>query len=303
MLRIPCLLLLLTQTLAAAGSYLFCGFKGNGEDGVYFAISDNGYKWELLNSGKPFVLKDKPGELMRDPQLSRGPNGEFHMVWTWSWNVPAVIGHASSPDLITWSEHKMVNVMAKQPGTRNVWAPEAYYEKHKKRWLIIWSSTVPKDEAAAKVPNLRDHRIWSVTTPDFQTLSEPKLFFDPGFSVIDGTLLEANGKYHLIFKDEREEPLRKMIQYAVGPTLEGPWSDISAPLTEAWNEGPSALKVGDEYLIYCDHYRTPQHYEAIQSKDLVHWTNVTDKLTFPKGLRHGSFLAINVQEAARLRSR
>jgi sucrose-6-phosphate hydrolase SacC (GH32 family) len=303
MLRFLLLLLVLTQAVHGAGSYLFTGFKANGADGVYFAISDDGYRWELLNGGKPFVATDKPGELMRDPQLARGPNGDFHMVWTWSWNLPAVIGHASSPDLVQWSEHKMLDAMAKQPGVRNVWAPETYYEKDQKRWLIIWSSTVPKDASQAKIPNLRDHRIWALTTPDFETLSEPKVFFDPGFSVIDGTLLEANGKYRLIFKDEREEPLKKFIQYAVGPAMEGPWLDLSAPITEAWNEGPSALKVGDEYLIYFDHYRTPQHYGAIRSKDLIHWTDVTDKLTFPKGLRHGSFLAITDKEAERLRNR
>lgn len=283
--------------MQGAGSYLFVGFKGNGEDGVYYAISDDGYRWELLNSGKPFVAVGKPGELMRDPHVSRGPDGKFHMVWTWSWNAPPVVGHASSSDLLTWSEHQMLPVMAKQPDTRNVWAPEAYYEKDSKRWLIIWSSTVN-----GETPNARDHRIWFVTTSDFETLSEPKIFFDPGFSVIDGTILEANGRYHLIFKDEREKPLKKFIQYAEGPTIEGPWSNISPPLTETWSEGPSAIKVGDEYLIYFDHYRTPQHYGLIRSKDLLHWIDASDNLSFPKGLRHGSFLAITSEEADRLRN-
>lgn len=303
MLRFVAAILVLAQGALAASSYLFVGFKGNGEDGVYFAISDDGYKWDLLNAGKPFILARKPGELMRDPQIARGPNGDFHMVWTWSWNAPPVVGHSSSHDLLNWSEHKMLEVMAKQPTAKNVWAPETYYDAAQNRWLIIWSSTVPKDPANTKASNLRDHRIWYVTTPDFVSLSEPKLFFDPGFSVIDGTLLQAGSGYRLFFKDEREQPVMKMIQYAVGPTMEGPWSNISEPVTEAWNEGPSALKVGEDYVVYFDHYRAPQHYAATRSSDLVHWTDVTDKLVFPKGMRHGSFLAITAEEAARLRAR
>ena len=189
----------------------------------------------------------------------------------------------------------MLRVMEGKPGTRNVWAPEAYYESDKKRWLLIWSSTVSADMKA------RDHRIWSATTPDFQTLSEPRIFFDPGFSVIDATLLHAGSKYYLIFKDEREQPPRKIIQLTSGSSWEGPWGEISQPFTEAWNEGPAALKAGNEYLLYFDHYRQPQHYGVIRSKDLKQWTDASKDLAFPPGLRHGSFLAITSEEAARLR--
>ncbi len=296
MFRAVVLLLLSAQAAwSAGGSYLFAGFKGNGEDGVYFAISSDGWQWELLNAGRPVVKVEKAGELMRDPQLARGPNGDFHLVWTWSWNVPALLGHATSRDLVNWSGHQALDVMAAQPGTKNVWAPEAHYEADRKRWLLIWSSTAG---GAAE----RDHRIWSATTVDFSTVSAPKLLFDPGFSVIDGTLLRARGKNFLIFKDEREQPLRKFIQYVSGPSMEGPWGAISAPVTEAWNEGPSALRVGDEYRIYFDHYRKPQHYGVAVSKDMAHWTDETARLRFPEGLRHGSFLAITDEEAGRLRS-
>lgn len=121
--------------------------------------------------------------------------------------------------------------------------------------------------------------------------------------MIDGTILAANGRYYLIFKDERERPLKKIIQYVSGPGMEGPWSNMSPPLTEAWNEGPSALRVGDDFLIYFDHYRAPQHYGAIRSRDLKGWTDVTGELSFPQGLRHGSFLAINEKEASGMKDR
>ena len=83
-----------------------------------------------------------------------------------------VVGHSSSHDLLHWSEHQMLDVMAKQPAVWNVWAPETYYETGENRWLFIWSSTVPKDPASTKASNLRDHRIRSVTTPDFRAFSD-----------------------------------------------------------------------------------------------------------------------------------
>jgi beta-xylosidase len=283
--------------LFARDAYLFAGFQNNGAEGIYFALSEDGRHWELLNKGRPVVPTQKVGELMRDPHLTRGPEGEFHMVWTWSWNNPAVVGHAHSRDLLHWSEHEMLPVMAKLPAARNVWAPELYWEKDKARWLVIWSSTVPKKTGDAE----KNHRIYFATTRDFKSFSDPKIFFDPGFSVIDATLLPANGKYYLFFKDEREEPLKKFLQLATGPTMEGPWSGFSEPLTEAWNEGPSAIRIGDDYLVYFDHYRKPRHYSAIQSKDLQHWKPAEPPVGLPDGLRHGTFLRISAAEAAQLR--
>jgi len=66
----------------------------------------------------------------------------------------------------------------------------------------------------------------------------------------DAAMLQTNGKFYLVFKDERPEPLKKFIKLAEGPTVEGPWSKISEEFTESWSEGPSALQVGDEYILY-----------------------------------------------------
>ena len=102
----------------------------------------------------------------------------------------------------------------------------------------------------------------------------------------------------MVFKDERKEPLKKFIQLASGPAVEGPWTGISEPFTEPWSEGPSAMKIGDEYIVYYDHYREPKKFQGVQSKDLKHWRQAN--VTFPEGSKHGSFLKITKEEAARL---
>jgi hypothetical protein len=142
-----------------------------------------------------------------------------------------------------------------------------------------------------------NHRIYSLTTTDFKTFSEPKVFFDPGFPVIDGTILQMGSKYRLVFKDERDTPVKKHIQYATGPSLEGPWTGISEPITESWAEGPSAIKIGGTYIVYYDHYRKPQQYRAMATRDWKKWEDVTHLMILPTGARHGAFIRITSEEA------
>ena len=41
------------------------------------------------------------------------------------------------------------------------------------------------------------------TTRDFRTFSEPKVWIDPGYSVIDSTVIKHGGTYYRFTKDER----------------------------------------------------------------------------------------------------
>ena len=41
-----------------------------------------------LNNGKPWLLRLRRGELMRDPFITRAVRmANFHGVWTWEWRV------------------------------------------------------------------------------------------------------------------------------------------------------------------------------------------------------------------------
>ena len=157
---------------------------------------------------------------------------------------------------------------------------------------MIWSSTVPGRHGG--------NRIYSARTADFKSFSQPEIFFDPGYMVIDATILHTRGRYYLIFKDEQLEPLHKQIKIAEGSSLEGPWQNISEALTESWSEGPSAVQVAHDYIVYYDHYRDPKRYEAVLSSDLKHWTPVTNRMQLPEAAKHGSFLVITEQEKQHL---
>ncbi len=268
---------------------LFSYFVGNGEDGLHLASSRDGYHWTAIHQGRPLLAPEVGRKLMRDPCLAQGPDGTFHLVWTTGWDHQA-IGHASSQDLIHWSEQQAIAVMANEPATRNVWAPELFYDEDQKRFLIFWASTIPgrfpkTDETGDGGLN---HRIYWTSTADFKTFAPTKLFFDAGFNVIDATILRAKGQYFLIVKDETKTPVKKNLRIARSAKAEGPYVDVSAPISISWVEGPSAIRIGDEYLIYFDHYVKPPYYGALRSKDLVHWEDVSKQVHFPQGTRHGT---------------
>jgi beta-xylosidase len=249
-----------------------------------------------LKDDHSFLKPEVGARIMRDPCLARGPDGTFHMVWTCGWTAEngRGIGYARSTDLVHWSGQKAIRLMENEPATRNIWAPEIFYEPDRGRWLVFWSSTVPGKfpETDKTGGDGYNHRFYCATTADFQTFTPSRLLYDPGFDAIDATLLRAEGEFYLIFKDERKQPLKKNLRYAAADEPEGPYGQPSEPFTGDWVEGPSAIKVGDEYLVYFDHYGQPQYYGAVRSKDLRHWEDCSREMSFPKGHRHGTVLRV-----------
>jgi len=273
--------------------YLFSYFTNNGEDGLHLAWSRDGYHWAPLNGGQSYLTPEVgESKLMRDPCLIQGSDGKFHMVWTTSW-TGKTIGYANSTDLIHWSKQQAIPVMAEEPTARNCWAPEIVWDAANQRYLLFWATTIPGKfpTTASTADNSYNHRMYATTTKDFHAFTPTRLFYEPGFNVIDATLLPANGRWHLIVKDESATPPKKNLRIAVGDSPQGPFKDLSAPFTRDWVEGPTALKVGDEYLVYFDAYRD-RRYEAMRSRDLKTWEEVTAKMTFVRGMKHGTALAV-----------
>lgn len=272
---------------------LFSFFRGNGEDGLHLATSTNGLQWtELKAPGKSFLKPSVGGKIMRDPCLRLGPDGMFHLVWTTSWGRPSVFGLAHSRDLIHWSAPQAVRVMEQEPEAENVWAPELFYDAAKDQWIIFWASTVPGKFSETATSGDHNHRIYCVTTRDFKTFSKTKLFYDGGFNVIDATLLAANGKFQLIVKDETKVPVKKNLRIAVGDHADGPFGPAGEPIGTNWVEGPSAIRWGDDYRVYFDHYTAPNYYGAVTSTDLKHWRDISAQVSFPAGVRHGTVLSV-----------
>jgi hypothetical protein len=245
---------------------------------------------------------------MRDPCVVRAADGTFHLVWTSGWNENN-IGYASTRDFLTWSAQKEIPVMAHEPTVRNSWAPEVAYDPKRNEYLIFWASTIPGRFPATAGSSESDynHRMYYTTTKDFATFAPTQLYFDPGFSVIDATLLHAHGQPHLIIKDETRHPPKKHLQIAAGDDVRGPFRALSAPFTPPglWVEGPTAIQIGDDFVVYYDAYQT-KHYGALRSRDLRTWEDVTARLELPDEgtpvrMRHGTVIAVHRPVIATLR--
>jgi beta-xylosidase len=237
---------------------------------------------------------------MRDPCLLYGPDRTFQLVWTDSWES-RTIGHASSKDLIHWSTQQAIPVMEHESAAMNCWAPEVVYDEAKQQYVVFWSTTIPGrfPQTDGIGDGKYNHRIYATTTKDFKTLTPTKLFFDGGFNVIDATMLRAEGKCYVIVKDETPKPVKKNLRIAVGDSPEGPFGAASAPFTPSWVEGPSAIRVGDDFIVYFDCY-TKGHYGAVRSRNLKDWEDITFRVNFPKGARHGTVLRVPQSVVERL---
>lgn len=297
-------------TLAGAEEhYLFSYFTGNGEDGLHLAHSTDGYKWTALNGGRS-LLKPTAGQdkLMRDPSIVRGPDGRFHMVWTVSWKERG-IGYSSSADLIDWAAQRDIPVMEHEATARNCWAPELFYDGKSELYYIYWSTTIPGRFPATDSQLRADgdhagynHRIYFVTTKDFETFSPTRLCYDPGFNAIDSAVIRNGEVYAMFLKDETDQPLKpqKNIRVAESSNAAGPYGPASAPITgDTWAEGPAPLKVGNRWLVYFDEYRDHK-YGVVSSPDLDIWTDESARLEAPQGMRHGTAFAVPADVAERL---
>ncbi len=275
--------------------YVFSYFKNNGQDGLHLAGSTDGFHWKAFKNDQsfltPHVGKDS---IMRDPCIIQGLDGKFHMVWTDSWTDKG-IGYASSEDLIHWSKQVFIPVMEKEDSARNCWAPEITVDPFSQTYMIYWATTIKGKfpETFSNMESGYNHRIYYVTTKDFENFSETKLLYDPGFNSIDATIVRDENKYVMFLKDETREPAQKNLKIAYADNLTGPYSDASGPITgEYWAEGPTTLKQDGKWLVYFDKYRDHK-YGAITSTDLKNWTDVSDQISLPGGIRHGSILKVD----------
>lgn len=277
------------EPATGAGSYLFSYFKGNGEDGLHLAASRDGLKWESLNDDRPLTSPAIGGKLMRDPSIVCGPDGVYHMVWSSGW-WDLGFGYASSKNQIHWSEHRFIPVNQSVKGAKNTWAPDLFYDEASQQFVIIFATTIPGRFPETDQGGDHNHRMYSVTTKDFATVSPPVLCFDPGFNCIDGTLIKMNDRLTLVYKDER--PGHKRLHAATTSAWGKSWSTPMPPILHRdWVEGPTVLKVGSSWMLYFDCYQKG-HYGAAKSDDGNRWTDITDTLTMPNGARHGTAFAV-----------
>ena len=269
-------------------AYLFTSFHDADQKFLRFLYSFDCYHWTNV-PGTFLEANVGPSKQFRDPSIVRGPDGTFHLVWTAGWHDDQGFGYANSRDLIHWSEQKFIPVMTNEPTTVNVWAPEIFYDAGEKQFVIVWASTIPGRFPDFQEKHDNNHRLYATTTRNFTNFTPAKLFFEPGFSVIDGFILRDGKRFVLLNKDNSRPNLNLRVAFAGSPL--DPWTNESEPFTQKFTEGPCAVKIGDDWLIYFDAYRE-KNYGAMKTRDFKTFTDVTTEVSFPAEHKHGTAFCV-----------
>ena len=271
--------------------YVSTSFHEPATDGLRFIYSRDAIHWDSI-PGTFLAPKVGKQKVMRDPSIIRTPDGMFHLVWTCSWRGDRGFGYAESRDLMHWSESRFIEVMD-DPTTVNVWAPELFWDEDNQQAIVVWASCVPSQNFERGIEDEKNnHRLYYSITKDFKTWTKGKLLIDPGFSCIDATMLKrGKNDYVMVLKDNTRNARNIKVAFAKSPL--GPWSKASEPFTGNFMEGPTTVRLpkdspmGNGWLIYYDRYRL-YDFGAHFTSDFIHFTDVSDKVSVPKGHKHGT---------------
>lgn len=306
-------------------AYLLTYMLGEGSsrgEQVYFGLSQGNdpLNYDALNNGNP-VLESNLGEKgVRDAYIIRSPEGDkFYLIATdlkihgdGNWGRASTYGSRyisiwESTDLVNWSKQRLGLVSSELAG--NTWAPEIFYDHEAGEYMIFWASRM--FETPDKTDN-PDQRIMYTKTRDFYNFTPAEEYFNPGFSVIDTTIIEHNGKYYRFTKDERNRsgsaPHGKRVFQDVGDSLFGEFTTIREGIgseTISQGEGPLIFKSNteDKWYLFIDNYGGVGYVPFVSTDlDSGEWTAVPQgeyRLTHQRP-RHGTVLPITASEYERL---
>ena len=101
----------------------------------------------------------------------------------------------------------------------------------------------------------------------------------------------------MFLKDESLKPIaQKNIRISRSMKINRDYSPASPPITgKYWAEGPTVEKIGEKWVVLFDKYRD-HAYGAVESTDLINWYDISDKISMPKGLRHGTVFMVSKAE-------
>ena len=303
--------------------YLFTHFKEkitpDGEQ-VYFGVSRDGYNWEQLNGGEPILTSTLSEKGCRDIEIVRLHTGGFVILTTdlciayrmdenhnVDWKKVNSSGSKclcmwKSDDLINFSEQRLIYFGRDDFGC--LWAPEVFFDEENEEYLIHWGSTVKED-------NFTHMSIYCCTTKDFETFSEPKLYFTKSNEILDTHIAKIGDTYHLFYKNADCPPMN---MHAVSKSLYGPFehdeklegymSKLDRPGSY---EAPTTYTLPDgRWCLMLDFFgceREKMGYVPFVSSKPgdADFERVPKQFSFPYGFKHGRVIEITDGEYDRLK--
>lgn len=183
----------------------------SGKQVTCYALSRDGDTYDdLFNSGEVFdTQKYTLTGGMRDAYVTRMENGKFILAGTdmnsaLGWNSNHIMVLMLSNDLVHWDKSIAIDLESEEnmkalgltdvDDMRAAWAPEVIYDPVTQKYVVYYSVGFPDR-----------HRIYySLVNEDLTEVSLPKLYFDPGYDIIDADIVynKLDEQYVMIYKTE-----------------------------------------------------------------------------------------------------
>ena len=258
-------------------AYLFVHFTGDEEtstdEQLYFALSRDGIHWtDLRRRGDPILTWTQGERGVRDPFITRGPDGVFHILATdlsiyhrGGWSEQASVDGSTglviweSRDLIHWGEPRLVDVASAIPGAGMAWAPEASWDSLQQQWIVYWATRAASDPPDHPLANNLGEAVnmYYAVSKDLRTFSAPVKWIDRRADIIDTTMIQTeDGWWYRTSKDDQISLERTRNPYAVSGEVvrtDDPdqWSYVGS-LTDILGRGrySSRYLEGPELFLY-----------------------------------------------------
>lgn len=296
--------------------YLLVYFKDK-DQSAYLAISSDGNTFTDVNKGNPVFIGSKLAEQkgVRDPHISRGPDGAFYLTMTdlhisgkragfretdwerpiekYGWGNNRAIVLMKSYDLIHWT-HSIIRVDKAFPELGDIdcsWAPETVYDPLKKKMMVYFT---------IRYNNKECHMYYSYANSDFTKLETvPTRISEIGG--LDGDITKVGNNYQLFYVSDAKILHSTSERINGGFKVEPTRIDPEKVSTEA----PNLFKrLGtDRYVLMYDVYgMRPSNMGFSETTDFVTYTNLghfndgvmrTTNFTSPK---HGAVTYLTKEE-------
>ena len=270
------------------GGYVMVYFKDRTQS-AYMAISRDGYTFTDLNNGQPIFDGTKLAEQkgVRDPHITRGPDGGFYLAMTdlhifgqragfrttrwqrpeekYGWGNNRAIVLMKSFDLIHWT-HSDFRVDTAFPELGDIdcsWAPETIYDEAKGKMMVYFT---------IRYNNKNANIYWSYTDDAFTRL-ETKPEMIPDIGGIDGDITRVGDKFHLHYVSDAKVLHAVSDKINQGYQSEPERIDPETVPTEA----PNVFKrLGtDTYVLMYDVYGgRPNNMGFSETSDFVTYKNI-----------------------------
>jgi len=208
-----------------------------------------------------------------------------------------------SCDLVTWGDPALRIVAPTAAG--NAWAPKAYWSADRDCWLVFFSSAL-FDPESDRV-EAAHQRILVSETRDFESFTSARTALDTGRDAIDAVFLEDGDGWLRFTVETPPGSDSTSVALARGPSLEGAFETVRTGIGSpelARGEGPALARSpdGSATWLLIDEFGM-RGYRLFSSSDPG--SGVFEPVPgarLPPGARHGSLLALDDDEAARLRA-